>query len=78
MIALDREHATLCGMLRRHPVVGAATDCRLDTRGRGSTELTRAEKNVHLWKPVAEGQNCFDRPFRSVAVHRVCDTNHGA
>jgi putative nucleotidyltransferase with HDIG domain len=34
-----------------------------DTRGRHSTEMTRPEENLDLWKLAAEEQNCFYNPF---------------
>lgn len=34
-----------------------------DTRGRRMQETSRPEENIHLWKMVAEENQCFDRPF---------------
>jgi predicted kinase len=34
-----------------------------DTRGRKAQEMTRSEEPLHLWKLVAEEQNCFDAQF---------------
>ena len=34
-----------------------------DTRGRQTTEMTRPEENLHLWKMVAEENQCYDRPY---------------
>ena len=34
-----------------------------DTRGRVTSEMTRPEENLHLWKMVAEENNCFDHPY---------------
>jgi hypothetical protein len=34
-----------------------------DTRGRTTEDLGRPEKNLHLWKLVAEENGCFDQPY---------------
>jgi putative nucleotidyltransferase with HDIG domain len=34
-----------------------------DTRGRHTTEMSRPEQNLHLWKLVAEERNCFLTPY---------------
>jgi len=34
-----------------------------DTRGRNTSETSRPEENLHLWKMVAEEHGCFDRPY---------------
>ncbi|WP_425396893.1 AAA family ATPase [Aeoliella sp.] len=34
-----------------------------DTRGRSTKEMTRPEENLHLWKMVAEENDCFGKPF---------------
>lgn len=34
-----------------------------DTRGRLTTEMTKPEENLHLWKLMAEEKGCFDRPY---------------
>jgi putative nucleotidyltransferase with HDIG domain len=34
-----------------------------DTRGRLTTEMTKPEENLHLWKMMAEEKGCFDRPY---------------
>jgi predicted kinase len=34
-----------------------------DTRGRLAKESTRSEENLHLWKLLAEEQQCFDAPY---------------
>jgi predicted kinase len=34
-----------------------------DTRGRDTEEMGRPEENLHLWKLVAEENDCFDRPY---------------
>jgi len=36
---------------------------RADTRGRQTPETTRPEENLHLWKMVAEENQCFDQPY---------------
>jgi predicted kinase len=35
-----------------------------DSRGRLTTEMSRAEENAELWKLVAEENQCFDQPYR--------------
>jgi predicted kinase len=35
-----------------------------DTRGRNTAEMGRPEENLHLWKMMAEENDCFDQPFR--------------
>ena len=35
-----------------------------DTRGRNTEEMGRPEENLHLWKMMAEENDCFDRPYR--------------
>ena len=34
-----------------------------DTRGRTTTDTARAEDNLHLWKMVAEENDCFVQPY---------------
>jgi len=34
-----------------------------DTRGRRAVEMSRSEEPLHLWKLVAQEQNCFDAPY---------------
>jgi len=34
-----------------------------DTRGRRTQEMARPEENLHLWKLVAEENDCFDKPY---------------
>jgi hypothetical protein len=34
-----------------------------DTRGRTTVDLGRPEEDLHLWKMVAEENNCFDHPY---------------
>ncbi len=34
-----------------------------DSRGRRTSDTTRAEENIHLWKLVADENQCFDRPY---------------
>ncbi len=34
-----------------------------DTRGRETAEMSRPEENVHLWKMVAEENDCFDKRY---------------
>jgi predicted kinase len=34
-----------------------------DTRGRHTAEMSRPEENLHLWKMVAEENNCFTQPY---------------
>lgn len=34
-----------------------------DTRGRRTTEMTRPEENIHLWKMVADENDCFEKPY---------------
>jgi putative nucleotidyltransferase with HDIG domain len=34
-----------------------------DTRGRRTREMSRPEENIHLWKMVAEENDCFERPY---------------
>lgn len=34
-----------------------------DTRGRQTHEMSRPEENLHLWKMVAEENECFEKPF---------------
>jgi predicted kinase len=36
---------------------------RADKRGRQTASMTRPEENLHLWKMVAEENQCFDRPY---------------
>lgn len=40
-----------------------------DTRGRATTEMTRPEENLHLWKMVAEENGCFGQPYRFANDH---------
>lgn len=40
-----------------------------DTRGRNTQEMSRPEENLHLWKMVAEENNCFDRPYAFANDH---------
>jgi putative nucleotidyltransferase with HDIG domain len=40
-----------------------------DTRGRQAREMTRPEDNLHLWKLVAEENDCFDRPYAFANDH---------
>jgi putative nucleotidyltransferase with HDIG domain len=40
-----------------------------DTRGRSSREMARPEENLHLWKLVAEENDCFDRPYTFANDH---------
>ncbi|HEX3151030.1 MAG TPA: AAA family ATPase [Gemmataceae bacterium] len=37
-----------------------------DTRGRHTAEMGRPEENLHLWRMVAEENECFDQPYRFV------------
>jgi hypothetical protein len=32
-----------------------------DTRGRTAVQMTQPEENLHLWRLVAEENDCFDR-----------------
>jgi predicted kinase len=34
-----------------------------DTRGRTTVEMSRPEENLHLWKMVAEENDCFTQPY---------------
>src|ERR1700693_1198017 len=34
-----------------------------DTRGRQTREMSRPEENIHLWKMVAEENECFQQPY---------------
>ena len=34
-----------------------------DTRGRRTTEMSRPEENIHLWRSVAEEHGCFTNPY---------------
>jgi predicted kinase len=34
-----------------------------DTRGRKTAEMSRPEENLHLWKMVAEENDCFTQPY---------------
>lgn len=40
-----------------------------DTRGRITKDMTRAEENLHLWKLMAEENNCFTHPYRFANDH---------
>jgi len=40
-----------------------------DTRGRQTREMSRPEDNLHLWKMVAEENECIDRPFAFANDH---------
>ena len=40
-----------------------------DTRGRHAKEMSRPEENLHLWKVVAEEQNCFGTSFHFANDH---------
>lgn len=40
-----------------------------DTRGRHTREMDRPEENLHLWKLVAEENECLDRPFAFANDH---------
>jgi hypothetical protein len=40
-----------------------------DTRGRQTAEMTRPEDTLHLWKMVAEENECFDQPYSFVNDH---------
>jgi predicted kinase len=37
-----------------------------DTRGRRTTEMSRPEENIQLWKMVAEENDCFEKPYAFV------------
>jgi len=34
-----------------------------DTRGRTTASMSRPEENLHLWKVMAEENNCFSKPY---------------
>jgi putative nucleotidyltransferase with HDIG domain len=34
-----------------------------DSRGRRTSDTVRAEENIHLWKLVADENQCFDQPY---------------
>ena len=40
-----------------------------DTRGRDTDAMSRPEENLHLWKLMAEEEDCFERPFRFGTDH---------
>ncbi len=40
-----------------------------DTRGRKTRETSRPEENIHLWKMVAEENQCFDKPYAFANDH---------
>jgi predicted kinase len=40
-----------------------------DTRGRRTREMSRPEENIHLWKMVAEENECFEKPFSFANDH---------
>ncbi|CAN5737185.1 AAA family ATPase [soil metagenome] len=40
-----------------------------DTRGRTTAEMGRPEENLHLWRLVAEENDCFQRPYRFANDH---------
>lgn len=40
-----------------------------DTRGRHTSEMTRPEENLHLWRLVAEENGCFNRPYAFANDH---------
>jgi predicted kinase len=40
-----------------------------DTRGRRTREMSRPEENIHLWRMVAEENDCFDRPYAFANDH---------
>ena len=40
-----------------------------DARGRASTEQTRPEENLYLWKMMAEENECFTQPYRFANDH---------
>jgi predicted kinase len=40
-----------------------------DTRGRSTKEMTRPEESLHLWKMVAEENQCYDKPYSFANDH---------
>lgn len=40
-----------------------------DTRGRHAKEMSRPEENLHLWKLMAEEQDCFVQPYAFANDH---------
>lgn len=40
-----------------------------DTRGRRTREMSRPEENIHLWRMVAEENDCFFRPYAFANDH---------
>src|SRR6185503_15113912 len=40
-----------------------------DTRGRHSKEMSRPEEPLHLWKLVADENECFSKPYRFANDH---------
>lgn len=40
-----------------------------DTRGRTTAEVGRPEEDLHLWKMVAEENDCYERPYRFANDH---------
>lgn len=40
-----------------------------DTRGRRTREMSRPEENLHLWKMVAEENDCLDAPYSFANDH---------
>jgi predicted kinase len=40
-----------------------------DTRGRRTREMTRPEENIHLWRMIADENDCFDHPYAFANEH---------
>jgi predicted kinase len=40
-----------------------------DSRGRRTSEMSRPEENIHLWKLVADENGCFNQPYRFASDH---------
>jgi predicted kinase len=40
-----------------------------DTRGRCTSEMSRPEETIHLWRMVAEENGCFDKPYAFANDH---------
>jgi predicted kinase len=40
-----------------------------DTRGRETLEMSRPEENIHLWKLVADENQCYDQPYTFANDH---------
>ena len=61
-----REVITLSWLVNHHLLYWFAL---ADTRGRMTTEMSRPEETLHLWRMVAEENECFEQPYPFVNDH---------